>query len=675
MNKLKIFNQNKKFFIDDVEKIKAYVNQYCDQETCRKIIDRADEAVNQSFRFDLRWDMEYTQTPVKFDNEINWLTMPDDDPEWIFAFNRHHFWVTLGQAYVLTGNEKYAKAFVNQCRSWIQQVQLTDPDCAQACRSLEMGLRMNLWIKALCLFQDSPSLTETFYELFESSIHQQEKAIYELWNTTKIISNWGVLENHGLFTAAVLMPETELSEKMIQTSLERLNLQLQHQVYPDGVHWEQSMMYHNEVTQDFLEVKILADRNGITLPEGFNEKLKKMIEFCVQHKKPNGDEVSMGDSDDIDVRDIISKAGWAFQEPTFKHEGYPQFDFDCVFDLGYQAAQEYQKLESKTPSQKSVWFKESGHIFFHSEYSEDQTYLHFYNGVHGGGHAHEDKLHINLFYRGEDILRDSGRLTYVDKPERYEFKGPEAHNVVILDDQPSIICKRSWGFTKRALSTNTEMVVKGDIRFAQGSTLGYYDLSTGTALINRKVIMIGDDLVLVNDEIYANPNDQHKISMRWHLAPGAEVVQDQRCVRVHQQNSVTEVLTLCEGISTEVIESRVSLHYNTTTPSQVIVSNQEQAGFASILTIFSLNPKGQEETCYATSIPVHFVTRPDRPFEKQVLEAWLIKKGDKEITVAIAHEDYLGPSDTFTCNGKLGMGHVTVWTLEDHDEWGTTLTY
>lgn len=43
----------------------------------------------------------------------------------------------------------------------------------------------------------------------------------------------------------------------------------------------------------------------------------------------------------------------------------------------------------------------------------------------GGGHAHEDKLHVDLFYRGEDIVRDSGRLTYVDKPERYELKAQE----------------------------------------------------------------------------------------------------------------------------------------------------------------------------------------------------------------------------------------------------------
>lgn len=39
--------------------------------------------------------MEYTEIPVVFEKEINWLHQPADDPEWIFAFNRHHFWITM----------------------------------------------------------------------------------------------------------------------------------------------------------------------------------------------------------------------------------------------------------------------------------------------------------------------------------------------------------------------------------------------------------------------------------------------------------------------------------------------------------------------------------------------------------------------------------------------------
>ena len=114
MKKSEFFAQKKQFFVNDTAAVKDYVLTHCAQDQIDKIIARADEACAQSFRFDLRWDMEYTEIPVVFEKEINWLHQPADDPEWIFAFNRHHFWITMGQAYVLTGDEKYAEAFVKQ---------------------------------------------------------------------------------------------------------------------------------------------------------------------------------------------------------------------------------------------------------------------------------------------------------------------------------------------------------------------------------------------------------------------------------------------------------------------------------------------------------------------------------------------------------------------------------
>lgn len=41
-----------------------------------------------------------------------------------------------------------------------------------------------------------------------------------------------------------------------------------------------------------------------------------MIDFCVEHRKPDGIEMAMGDSDDIDVRDIITKAAVSFNNPA-----------------------------------------------------------------------------------------------------------------------------------------------------------------------------------------------------------------------------------------------------------------------------------------------------------------------------------------------------------------------
>ena len=61
MKKNEFFAQNKHFFVEDVETVKQYVLTHCPQSEIAKIIERADEACAQSFRFDLRWDMEYTE--------------------------------------------------------------------------------------------------------------------------------------------------------------------------------------------------------------------------------------------------------------------------------------------------------------------------------------------------------------------------------------------------------------------------------------------------------------------------------------------------------------------------------------------------------------------------------------------------------------------------------------
>lgn len=226
-------------------------------------------------------------------------------------------------------------------------------------------------------------------------------------------------------------------------------------------------MYHNEVAQDFLEVKILADRNHIELPEGYNERLAKMIEFCVEHKKPDGIEMAMGDSDDIDVRDIITKAAYSFNNPQWKAAGYTEFDFDCVFDLGAEAAAAYAGDVGSSFWPEDCRFPGQRSYFLAQQRYRRSNLAAFHQWSHGGGHAHEDKLHVDLFYRGEDIVRDSGRLTYVDKPERFEFKGPKAHNVIELDDQPSILCKRSWGYHKLSWSLNTQASESCGFRLAR----------------------------------------------------------------------------------------------------------------------------------------------------------------------------------------------------------------
>lgn len=106
----KFFQQNRRLFFEDRTATAKYAADHC-QNDLAAAIHTADMAVEQKFVFQLRWDLEQTQTPVVFDGPIDWLHQPGDDPEFVYAFNRMAFWICMGQAYAVTGDEKYAKAF------------------------------------------------------------------------------------------------------------------------------------------------------------------------------------------------------------------------------------------------------------------------------------------------------------------------------------------------------------------------------------------------------------------------------------------------------------------------------------------------------------------------------------------------------------------------------------
>ncbi len=99
------FEQNCGTFFDDRAAAAEYIRTNC-KEDLDQVLRIADLAAENKFLFQLRWDLEQTVAPEVFDGAIDWLRQPGDDPEFIYAFNRMRFWICLGQAYAVTGDEK-----------------------------------------------------------------------------------------------------------------------------------------------------------------------------------------------------------------------------------------------------------------------------------------------------------------------------------------------------------------------------------------------------------------------------------------------------------------------------------------------------------------------------------------------------------------------------------------
>ena len=219
MNPTDFYKKSRLRFFDDRAAVAAYAAR-CEEAALA--LHTADQVCRQRFLFQLRWDLEQTVEPVCFDGPIDWLRQPGNDPEFVYAFNRMRFWICLGQAYAITGDERYARAFAHQLLHWTETVTPENPAHAKAWRSIEMGFRMDYWCRAISYFAGSPSITEAVIDHFLSSMQTHMKKIMGLWDSYQLMSNWGILANHGLFLASLTLPESAWTVKCQSEALRRL---------------------------------------------------------------------------------------------------------------------------------------------------------------------------------------------------------------------------------------------------------------------------------------------------------------------------------------------------------------------------------------------------------------------------------------------------------------------
>ena len=672
MKSTEFFNQDKRFFLEDRDSVARYAKEHFPEE-CRKAIACANDIAGKKFVFDMRWDMERTDFPVKFDGEIDWLKQPHDDPEWIYAFNRMHFWLILGQAYALTKDEKYASAFAEQMCGWVDRVKCDDPKCAKAWRTIEAGLRMEYWMKSICFFAGSPALTDEVMEKFLASMTEHAEYIMGIHDSFNLISNWGVLANHGLFVAGVMLPSTPRTAEYRREALCRLEQEIRIQVYSDGVQWEQSPMYHNEVLHDFLDVVLLAKRNKITLPETLENKTRDMCFADLYAQKPDGNELSNGDSDEIDDRDLLSKGAFLYHDGLLKHGGNEHLDFETVWELGCGAIAGYDAIPVKTPAKTGMAFDDSGNYYFRSDWTPDASFLHFHCGTLGAGHGHSDQLHFDLFSRGEDILIDGGRYTYVDKPERYEFKDPSAHNTTTVDRRKFTVCKDSWECSKLCRPVNRKFADCGKYGYAEGGHLGYYDLETGGVFVNRRIFVIHPDLYVIADEFYAD--GKHSYQQYFHFNNAGTVTQNENSFEYVSGKNRVRVIPLRKDLNTRLIPTRLSRHYNHAEKNVTLETEFSGDGFASAFTVIALDAADGKEALSTEKIPVRSNFK-NIVFKDRLIEALNVKKGNRMYTVVTAHQEYASPTDTFCADGCTGFGNAVVFDRSAGEtEIGTVLAY
>lgn len=660
-------------------------------DACSLTMKTADELLGHTFLFQLPWDMEQTQEPVHFPEEIDWEFVPDGDNEFVFQMNRHRYWICLGQAYALTGEEKYAQEFVNQLLDWLGKEPWQQENENLTWRTLEAGLRADYWARAMALCADSAAVTDEVAESFMEGLRVHAKRLLE--NPRKGFSkksNWGVMEYAGLYLLGFILENEEYLERARQY----LKIALHTQVMDDGMQWEGSPMYHNEVLMAYLEtLRIARIWNDVPFSEKELAIIEKMARATMLLQTPAHCQPMVGDSDDTDVRDLLSEAALLLKNGELKAGAFEHLDYESIWLFGAQGFSDYEKIAARELKGGLAVLSDSGQAVVRSGWTEDADWLYFKNGPLGGGHGHQDKLHIGLWLGGEEVLADSGRYTYKDIPERYALKAAQAHNVPMIKETEYAESVDSWIYDGLPQAFPNAVCQKGEYTFIEGAHAGYVERGI---TVRRRIVAVGSDIYVISDTFAGK--EPEEIAQMFHFGESIRLTEEEEAMAEaelageceaadgggRQEGSAQGRISGCgaecsfvmqafaegKAACTEIKTAPISRHYNLLRQSPCLCVSAKSGR---TLTTFLIRRHGDERVRVTAEAVRNDAYQMELP--AQEAEGYVIETGTRKIALVLLQHEVGNSADYNGICGVYGLGRTMVSDLNGKDSHMTILQW
>jgi hypothetical protein len=339
---------------------------------------------------------------------------PQNDREWAWGMNRHFHLHTLLTAYQATSDAKYRDFLHANLLDWLVTSEYVGEKTTGArWRGLETALRMNSWPQIFYELLDDPGFSDAARILMLSRLPEHAHYLRNFHSQ----GNWLTMEMNGLAIIAVAWPDFTEAPAWATYAAKTAGDSMKQQVYPDGVQKELTSHYHRVALINFQALADVFEGTEYAVPEDYRTTLEAMWDYLAYSMRPDGYGVLNNDSD-LD-----------FTRPKMLEQAiaYERGDWMYIASNG---------AEGTPPAQgPSVVYPWAGQAIFRSGWDADARWAFFDVGPFGIGHQHHDKLHFSLSAYGRDLLVDPGRYTYVGGPWRNFFRGPKAHNIVLIDGQ------------------------------------------------------------------------------------------------------------------------------------------------------------------------------------------------------------------------------------------------
>jgi hypothetical protein len=515
----------------------------------------ADKLVSKEFNF----RFSNRDWPIAFEDQIDWHANPTEGVNrthlWNESLNRHFHFNTLASAYWQTGDDRYAAAIAEHVMDWIKRnpqplMSSGNGSAMTNCtwQTLTTGIRMEgIWPDTLYRCMGSPAFTDdVIIAMVKSSADQANHLVR---NPTG--GNWLTEESMGVYTVGMLFPEYRQAKDWRRIAIERLNRQLDDDVYPDGMDVELAAGYSNWVISSMAGLLERADSVGLRdeIPADFLSRLEKAFDYHLYAMMPDGTIPGLNDSGNSSVRRYLEKAYGFFPQRQ---------DFLFGATLGDQGAK---------PARTSVAFPYTGHFVMRSGWDADAVYALLDSGPYGYGHQHEDKLTFVLYAHGRQLILDPGNFSYDRSPARTYVLGTHGHNTIMVDgegqarrgNRATYVWPKPWD-TPTPRGDDTVWESTPDWDFVRGTYADGYGPNAKLKVTHtRRMLFAKPNYYIILDTLEPEDDQTHTYTSLFHIDDTEASIDDATLAvstATPDKANVTLIPAKQDGLRVEVIKGQ-----------------------------------------------------------------------------------------------------------------------
>jgi hypothetical protein len=429
------------FTMQSNESLKEKANKILKGEICFFSSDWKDLGAN--YDWITNPDTGFKYDVAKHWSEINDFNPANGDIKYVWEKSRFTYMLTV-MRYDYHFDEDHSEFVFSEIDSWIEANKVNQgPNwkCSQ-----EISLRIFNWMYLLEFYKNSPHLTEKRWAEIQNIIYWSLHHVYHHINFSRIAvrNNHAITETLALTISELLFPFIPETKKWAADGRKWLEQEVAYQVYEDGTFLQFSMNYHRVLIQLFSFGIALSEKHNKPFSNLFYTRAHQSLNFlyqCLQDE--NGYLPNYGANDgaiffpfsNTVYRDYRSQLNALHIILT----GETLFEGE-IFNEEYQWFQNVKNaLSKREPLQKiygTISFKEGGYFICR----EENSFTFIRCGDHKDRPSHADNLHMDVWVKGENILRDSGTYKYNTSKEISDyFTGTVGHNSVTVDNKSQML--------------------------------------------------------------------------------------------------------------------------------------------------------------------------------------------------------------------------------------------